>query len=144
VVSEPHQPSDDPTEVRLVGFRIDDLLHPDQQRRFRRLCMATSPGELKELADTVRLHLDQVRAAAAPETDLEMAEQVASSLEALIGSDQRFSGDERALIRGAVEYFLLLDDADSDLHDSLGFDDDARVVNSVLDHVGRRDLRVLF
>ena len=123
---------------------IDELLHPDQQLRFRRLCIPTETSDLEDLAGTVALHLEQVQAAAGPRTDVEMAERVASSLQVLVGSGQQFTAQERALVRGAVEYFLLVDDAESDLHDSLGFDDDARVVNSVLDHVGRRDLRIDF
>jgi hypothetical protein len=121
---------------------VDELLNPGQQQRFRRLCLPTTAAELAELGATVAMHLEQVKAAAGPRTDLEMAEQVASSLQVLLGSDQRFGPQDRALVRGAVEYFLLVDDADSDLHASLGFDDDARVLNSVLDHIGRRDLRI--
>ena len=40
------------------------------------------------------------------------------------------------------EYFLLADDASDDLDDVFGFDDDARVVNSMLDRIGRPQHRI--
>jgi hypothetical protein len=41
-----------------------------------------------------------------------------------------------------VDYFVMRDDGEDDLHSPIGFDDDARVVNAVLDALGRSDLRV--
>ena len=43
----------------------------------------------------------------------------------------------RHLIQAAVRYFVIEDDADSDLDSILGLDDDAEVVNAVLRHLGR-------
>jgi len=42
----------------------------------------------------------------------------------------------RRLIQAAVRYFVIEDDADSDLDSILGLDDDAEVVNAVLRHLG--------
>ena len=42
----------------------------------------------------------------------------------------------RQLIQAAVRYFVIEDDADSDLDSILGLDDDAEVINAVLAHLG--------
>lgn len=121
---------------------LEDLHNPVEQRKFRRLCIETSAEELLQLTDVIDLHLDQVRENAAPQTDIDTAEMVAKSLSTLITSELSFEASDRLLIRGAVEYFLLHDDASSDLEDPLGFDDDARVVNSVLERIGRPELKI--
>ncbi len=123
-------------------FDLEDLLHPDEQRRFRRLCIDTSPEELEQLAEMVGIHLEHVRANAGPNTDVETAELVAEASTKLLTFSREFDRRERAMIRGAVEYFILNDDASDDLEDVLGFDDDTRVLNSVLERIGRGDLKV--
>jgi uncharacterized membrane protein YkvA (DUF1232 family) len=138
-----HQPGLDGTDIDLVfDFDIEDLLHPDEQRRFRRLCIDTSAEELEQMIDVVGIHLDHVRANAGPSTDVETAELVADAATKLLAFSLDLDRRERALVRGAVEYFILNDDASDDLEDVLGFDDDARVLNSVLDRIGRADLKV--
>jgi uncharacterized membrane protein YkvA (DUF1232 family) len=47
--------------------------------------------------------------------------------------------ERRAAIQAAVRYFVIEDDADSDLDSILGLDDDAEVVNAVLKHLGHDD-----
>ncbi len=121
---------------------LDDLLHPEEQRRFRALCLPTSSFELAESIETVRLHIDHVRTHANASTDVDMAERIASSFEALLDAEIGFADDERALIRGAIEYFLLDDDADGDMADPLGFDDDVRVLNSVLDRINQPGFKI--
>lgn len=121
---------------------LDDLLHPDEQQRFRRLCLETSEDELAQLTEVVELHLQQLDHTAGPVTDTETAQRIGSSITSLLTSGDRFGPEERALIRGAVEYFLLADDAAGDLDDALGFDDDARVLNAMLDRIGRPQFRV--
>ncbi len=126
----------------VPSIDLDDLLHPDEQRRFRALCLPTSSFELADSLETVRLHIEHVRMHATPSTDVDMAERIASSFEALLDADLGFAADERALIRGAVEYFLLADDADGDMADPLGFDDDVRVLNSVLDRINQPTFKI--
>jgi len=48
----------------------------------------------------------------------------------------------RRLIQGAVQYFVLEDDADGDLDSILGLDDDTQVMNAVMDKLGRAEWRV--
>lgn len=121
---------------------LEELLNPDEQRQFRQLCLPTSPDELAQLAGVVELHIEHIREHEGENADVETAEAIAKSLLALLSADGTFDDNERALIRGAVEYFLLADDASGDLEDVLGFDDDARVVNSVVDRINRPEFRV--
>ena len=121
---------------------LEDLLNPDEQQRFRRLCLETSADELLQLTAVVELHLSQIEEVESATADKETAKRIATSLDGLITSGDDFDASERSLIRGAVEYFLLADDASGDLDDALGFDDDARVLNSVLDRIGRPQYRV--
>lgn len=121
---------------------LEELLNPDEQRQFRQLCLPTSPDDLAQLAGVVELHIEHIREHEGENADVETAEAIAKSLLALLSADGTFDDNERALIRGAVEYFLLADDASGDLEDVLGFDDDARVVNSVVDRINRPEFRV--
>ncbi len=121
---------------------LEDLFNPDEQRRFRRLCLETDYEEFAELSEGVELHLEQIREQASATTDVDTAEMIAKALSEVLCSGLTFTADERALLRGAVEYFVLADDADSDLDDPLGFDDDARVLNSVLDRIQLPEFKV--
>ncbi len=136
--------SDSPSATPTDPLDLEGLLHPEEQESFRRLCLPTSSSELAELAGVVRMHLVHVRDQATARTDLEMAEKVGAAFEAVLTSTDGFAADERALMRGAVEYFLMAEDASGDLDDVMGFDDDARILNSVLERVGRKDLEVPF
>ncbi len=127
-----------------LNIDLDDLLHPDEQQRFRRLCIPTTPSELVEQLEIVAVHLDYLREAANHHTDMETADRMAAVFSSLIGDGEGFDDDERALIRGAIEYFVLLDDADGDVEDPLGFDDDVRVLNSVLRRIDRYELAITF
>ncbi len=131
-------------DVPAPSIDLDDLLHPEEQRRFRNLCLPTNSFELAETIQTVRLHIEHVRTHADSKTDVDMAERIATAFEALLDAELGFADDERALIRGAVEYFLLDDDADGDMEDPVGFDDDARVLNSVLDRIGQPQFKINF
>ena len=121
---------------------LEDLLNPDEQRRFRRLCIDTPADDLDQMAEVIQLHLDQIKANATATTDVETAELVAEALLKLLSLTEDFDADERSMVRGAIEYFILHDDASDDLDDALGFDDDARVLNSVLGRIGRPELQV--
>lgn len=141
-MSDDHGDAPEMNDGPAPSIDLDDLLHPEEQRRFRALCLPTSSFELADAIETVRLHIEHVRMHAVPATDVDMAERIASSFEALLDAEIGFAEDERALIRGAVEYFLLADDSDGDMTDPLGFDDDVRVLNSVLDRINQPDFKI--
>jgi hypothetical protein len=125
-----------------LDLDLEDLLNPDEQRQFRRLCLETSAEELAELASVIDLHVEQVEANAGPATDIDAARLIGDSLGRLLRSGLDFGDGERAQIRGAIEYFVMTEDASSDLEDVLGFDDDARVVNAMLGRIGHPEFAV--
>lgn len=121
---------------------LEYLLNPEEQDQFRRLCLPTTAEELAALPEVVELHLTQIEAEAGPNADLEAAQAIGRALITLLSAGLSLDDAQRALVRGAVEYFLMVDDASGDLEDVLGFDDDARVVNSVLDRIGQPQLKI--
>lgn len=123
---------------------LEDLLNPEEQRQFRRLCIATSVEELGEQASVVELHVEQVKEMAEPATDVDTAVLIGDALGRLLGSGLTFDDDQRAQIRGAIEYFVMAEDASSDLLDVLGFDDDVRVVNAMLGRIGHPEFAIEF
>ncbi len=130
------------TEGGQPEMDLHDLLRPDEQRRFRALCIETTSEELSQLVEVVEMHLDHIRSNAGPVADVETAELIGNSLVRLLSADGEFDDGQRSMIRGAVEYYLMTDDAAGDLEDALGFDDDARVLNSMLDRIERPEFKV--
>jgi uncharacterized membrane protein YkvA (DUF1232 family) len=53
-----------------------------------------------------------------------------------------YDADERAVITGAVRYFLDENDASDDLNEVFGFDDDLAVLNAVTITLGKTDLLI--
>lgn len=104
----------------------------------------TAPAELAGLRLRVLAYLARIQAIgeSRPQVDVETATSVAWVLATLCDEPDQLGDDQRALLRGAVEYFVLDDDELSDTDDVIGFDDDARVVNAVTAALGRRDLRI--
>jgi hypothetical protein len=120
------------------------VLHPLEMNRFVAACVPTDRDELAGLRLRVAGHVAWVRAQseAYPAVDVDTANRIAVTLGHLLDEPDSYGADERALLRGAVDYFVMRDDGEDDLRSPIGFDDDARVVNAVLDALGRSDLRV--
>jgi len=72
--------------------------------------------------------------------DLKLASQIAEALGSMIEAAATLDRDQRSLLRGALEYFLLTTDKDNDVTSPVGLRDDARVVNHVALDLGRQDL----
>ena len=75
--------------------------------------------------------------------DVDLADHIADAcLELLDGVTQDAPQVERRLVQLAVRYFVEEEDADDDMASIFGFDDDATVLNAVLNYLGREDLAV--
>jgi hypothetical protein len=129
------------TRARLL---VEEILHPEESNQFVSGCVPTSAEELVKLRQAVADHLAFVSEAAtrAASVDLETATAIADALAVVLADPASLGVEERALLRGAAEYFIRRDDGADDLADAIGFDDDARVLNRVLDALGRSELTV--
>lgn len=71
------------------------------------------------------------------EVDPTLAKALAEASLRLLGTLNESSPENtRRLVQAAVRYFIIEDDADSDLDSILGLDDDAEVMNAVLKKLG--------
>ncbi len=69
--------------------------------------------------------------------DVEFIEKLAARARRLVrGLEPDGPEPERRLVQAAVRYFVLADDAEGDLVSVIGFDDDARVLQAVAEHLG--------
>lgn len=123
---------------------VQEMLHPEEMDRFVAACVPTESTELAGLRLRVTTHLAWVRSQerAYPAVDVDTAARIATALAQLLDEPDSYDAEQRALLRGAVDYYVLRDDGEDDLRSPVGFDDDARVVNAVLDAVGRADLHI--
>lgn len=75
--------------------------------------------------------------------DVDLADHIADAcLELLDGVTKGAPQVERRLVQVAIRYFVEEEDADDDMASIFGFDDDAAVLNAVLNYLGREDLSV--
>ncbi len=97
---------------------------------------------LAEDVDRVEGHLSLMQAAFAINNlvDVALGEAVATTLLALLADRNRLSFEERRLLAGAIEYFVLTGDTDNDLASPVGLVDDAKVTNATAEALGRPDL----
>lgn len=128
-----------------ASLDLDRLLHPKEQDRFRALCTTTELADLPGLRLRVITYLATVENVSPSRpglVDVDTARRVAGVLSAILDDPNELSAEGRALVRGAVEYFVLDEDDLNDLTDLIGFDDDARVLNSVVRAINRNDLHL--
>jgi hypothetical protein len=131
------------TDANRANLLVEAILHTGEADRLVAGSAPTSAAELPGLRLRVLAYLARLEKAAEqrPTVDIEAARKIAWVLAELCdgcGLDD----DRRALLRGAVEYFVLDHDSVDDTADVVGFDDDARVVNAVTAAIGRPDLTI--
>ena len=75
--------------------------------------------------------------------DVHLAEMILRTCRTLLRDDwASLDPAQQSLVRLACLYYLDSDDADGDLESPFGFEDDALILNLVLDFIGRTELRV--
>ncbi|NND04701.1 MAG: hypothetical protein HKN91_18165 [Acidimicrobiia bacterium] len=126
----------------LATAVAESSLSPLERVRFLNLCEARSVDMLAEDVDRVEGHLSLLEAAAAVNNlvDADLAQSVAGTLLALLADRNRLSFEERRLLAGAVEYFVMTGDSDNDMASPVGLVDDAKVTNATAEALGRPDL----
>ena len=107
--------------------RVVGLVRPTSSEDLATLQMAvTERGEkLVKLSETKRF-------------DPSVAVTIANDLSSALADTSSLRSD-RALLRAAVDYFLLVDDEQHDLTAKCGFEDDRLVVQAVLSAIGQAD-----
>ncbi len=95
------------------------------------------------LVGLIRSHLEVVGHASTGEyVDTHLARVIADRLLKLLEAWDLFEETERAAAHAAVTYFVINEDAASDLNSPTGFDDDAQVANACFSFLGRADLLI--
>ncbi|MEA3337417.1 MAG: hypothetical protein U9R25_16075 [Chloroflexota bacterium] len=122
----------------------DATIDPGVWHLFNTMCETLPRDQISSLTGQVTQHLaDCRRALRANEfLDINLAEKIAEVLTSLLAGYGELPAEHQALIVGATRYFVAAGDAESDLTSVLGWDDDAQVLNHVLDVIGRQDLKV--
>lgn len=126
----------------LATAVAESSLSPLERVRFLNLCEARSVEMLAEDVDRVEGHLSLLQAAFAVNNlvDVDLAEAISETLLALLADRGRLSFEERRLLAGAIEYFVMTGDTDNDLASPVGLVDDAKVTNATAEALGRHDL----
>ena len=131
-----------------LDLLLDGLLHPREVDRLVAGATETPVADFPGLTERTERHLAAVEELAGEDggVDVDVARRIADALASVLADvparPDAYSSEARALLRGAVEYFILDKDDDTDSEPGIGFDDDARVLNAVLRAIGRPDLRV--
>ena len=108
---------------------------------FRQLCREIPVDQV----DAVRAEVERCigtlreRAPERPNLNLPLAEEIAARCFVLLDRFPDYDVEKRKLVMGAVSYFVVDGDGAEDDSFATGFDDDARVMNYVLQQVGIED-----
>lgn len=99
--------------------------------------------ELDGLRQALADHLAAVEAEATRREHVEvaLAADLVAAFTTLIDGGG-LDDDQRALLAGAIDYFLQARDAEDDLSSPIGFEDDAYIANTAFERLGRTDLTV--
>ena len=108
---------------------------------FRPLCRPVKPAAVPTIRQTIDNYRQQIQTRLSHNEflDLQTAEMISQRLHFLLDRYTTYSAAQQALIIGAARYFIKEDDAEHDTHAFLGLDDDALVVNYVLEVTGHSD-----
>ncbi len=115
---------------------------PDVKKNFLKLTELLSDEDARSLIPQV----DQCLAEFEQESttnqllNIELARKLARCSKELLDTYHAHTDAEKPLILGAVRYFAVHEDSMSEHAFATGFDDDVRVMNHVLEEIGREDL----
>lgn len=108
-----------------------------------KLAQPVPEKKLEELREAMRLHLQSAERHLGPAPlNLPLIGRMTTALDTALNSYGSMSEAQRALLVGAIRYFVENEDAANDLDDPFGFDDDLAVINAVLLEIGLQHLVV--
>jgi len=128
----------------LAAAVAESTLLPMERVRFLNLCEGRSAKLLAEDRDRVAGHVSLMEAASALSSvvDLSMARAIGEALDEMLAAADQMNYEERRLLAGAVEYFVLTGDSDDDMASPVGLVDDARVTNATAAALGKPELEI--
>lgn len=128
-------------EAIVTESHPSSFLGADEAAEFESYVTETSAEEALGLRTRVDGHLRAVRehVEAGGAGNLGLAEGIAAALSRLIDGSGTLDARGRSWLRGAVEYFVAIEDSQPDLASESGLDDDAGVVNAVMRALGDED-----
>lgn len=137
-------PSETATDSRLPDWPArDQLLAQTLPAReltlLRDMSVETAADEMAPLVDRVRDHTADLLADLSDAAVRAECEALGRALISAIGESAQLDAHARRLLRGAVDYFLLAEDAAPDTSPG-GLEDDRRVVDAVLTAIADRRL----
>ncbi|OQA06536.1 MAG: hypothetical protein BWY66_01808 [bacterium ADurb.Bin374] len=110
---------------------------------FEKLAQVVPEEQLEELREAMRRHLQTAERHLGPAPlNLQLIGRMTTALDTALNAYGSLSETQRALLVGAIRYFVENEDAANDLDDPFGFDDDLAVINAVLFEIGLRQLVV--
>lgn len=111
---------------------------------FERLRQPIGAEQLQRLGRRLGTHVEAVAEAALrePELPVGLAARLADGLSALVAEATTLDASDRAIVHGALRYFLLTGDADNDLASTHGLGDDLQVFNEACRLLGRLEMQV--
>lgn len=121
--------------------RFPDTVAPT----FRKLCEALPLSEIERIQGEVDecMEIFQNLSKEYPRLNIFLAEEIADRCHKLLAMYSDFSNDQQGLVIGAVRYFAIAEDSISETDFATGFDDDARVMNYVLEELELEQLYIL-
>jgi len=121
-----------------------DTLPSKLASAFQAYCTEYPVDKIGELREEINSHIQKLELALSRNEflDIKTARRIAGVLEFLLTEYTHYSSEHRSLVTGAAKYFIHDLDVEPDTKSILGLDDDVRVLNFVLEQVGKPDLRV--
>jgi hypothetical protein len=139
--------TEESTEMReTIPTSIRTGLSKSEDRTLRTLATERSVADLRADSAAVDRHFARLVGARSWNEflDIALARKITDLLKLLIEDAETYSPDQRALLNGAIQYFLVFEDHDDDFSSSIGLEDDARVANTVAAELGRPNLQIDF
>lgn len=108
---------------------------------FQQLCQALAPSDIGDVRAAVEQHVLDLQSAKAEvlHVNLKLGREIGEVLTGLLDQYESFDEKQRALVIGAAAYFVHQDDPQGDTTFGTGLNDDAKVVNYVLNQLGIED-----
>ena len=99
---------------------------------------------VRDLREKVRRRLEELTRESLdnPLIDLGLAMRIGDSLLSLLDASEGLDDRAKMAVRGAVEYFVLSRDRQSDVDSRFGFIDDATLLNNTCEQVGLPEFKV--